>query len=416
MSFNLKTIPLAHQNKTVEFALRHKFIGDFSQMGTGKSLSALATICRIKKRALIVCPPYLVNNWLHEIHKHTDLVASPHFVKPNPADEVTVISYTQLDKCAELFKAAEVIVADEGHYLKNLHAKRTTKFHSLMLEHLPEYFLYLTGTPIQNRIPEIYSMLMLFSMGPNKPHVIDRYPSLYTFCCRFTNVKSTGFGEKFEGMKNVPELRQYINPFCISHKSDEVLNLPELRESSVVVSYQDNPKLKEEFEKYLVDGISAGSTFKRDSAVATAPFTAQLAIEAVESGEGPVVVFSDHTKPLEIMALELSNLRVAKIDGNVPVNNRQALVDRLNRGQIDVLLCTTGSASSGLNMTGSSLILLNDPPWRPGDLAQLMKRIHRLGQTKPCRVVHVFGSKVSEYIYQALTGKQKVINKVLEGV
>lgn len=397
----------------MNFAVSKRYIGDFSEMGSGKSLSALATIVTIGKKAMVTCPPHLVNNWLNEISKHTNLVGSPHFLRPKPDVDVYVVPYTQLAKCEELFKIVFTIVADEAHYLKNLDAKRTMIFHHFFATYPPEYFLYLTGTPIKNRIPEIYSMLILFGIGPNSPKILDHYKSFYTFCCRFTNVKQTNYGNKYEGMKNVEELRKFINPFVIRHGA-EVLNLPELSESTVVVSYGDNPQLEVAFSRFTESGIGADVTAKRDSAVATAPFTAQLVLEALDSGNGPVVVFSDHKKPLEIMGLELSKVRVATINGDTNMGRREEYVAALNKGQLDVLLCTVGAASSGLNMTGSSLIILNDPPWVSGDLQQLIKRIHRLGQTKPCRIVKVLGSKTVDKIYKALAGKERVINKVIK--
>lgn len=413
MSFSLKTELLPHQQETVNFAVSKRYIGDFSEMGSGKSLSALALIVRVGKKAMVVCPPHLVNNWLNEIEKHTNLKGSPHFLRPSDDVDVYVTPYTQLTKCEAIFKIVFTVVADEAHYLKNLDAKRTMTFHHFFSPHPPEYFMYLTGTPIKNRIPEIYSMLILFGLGPNSPKILEHYRSFYTFCCRFTNVKQTNYGNKYEGMKNVEELRKFINPFVIRHGA-EVLNLPELSETSIVVSYAENDKLDQAFQRFTDSGIGADITVKRDSAVATAPFTSQLVLEALDSGNGPVVVFSDHKKPLEIMGLELSGKRVATINGDTNMAKRQDYVDSLNRGQLDVLLCTIGAASSGLNMTGSCLIILNDPPWVSGDLQQLIKRIHRIGQTRPCRIVKVLGSKTVDKIYKALAGKERVINKVIK--
>ena len=413
VSSKLKTKLLPHQEEAVVFHIKKKFTGNFSEMGTGKTLVSLAVSAHLGKRTLVVCPPYLVENWLHELKKHTTLKHSAHFKTVCQTDEVTVIPYTQLDKCEELFKVSQVIICDEAHYLKNLDAKRTQRFHYLFYKYTPEYFLYLTGTPIKNRIPEIYSMLVLFSKGPNNPKILDYYKSYYVFCCRFTNVKQTQFGTKFEGMKNVEELRQFVNPFIIRHPSS-LLNLPELHESNVIVSYSNNPDLEMAFSRFQDKGIGAEITVKRDSAVAKAKFTSNYVSNAIDSNQGPVVVFSDHKKPIEIMGLELSKLRTAMIDGDTNVQKRQEYVDRLNNGQLDVLLCTVGAASSGFNMTGASLMVFNDIPWTPGDLDQAKKRIHRMGQDKPCRIVFVVGSQVDERIIKAVNGKNKVINKVIK--
>jgi SNF2 family DNA or RNA helicase len=414
----LKTVPLPHQLETVGTVLSTKYIGDFSEMGTGKSLSFLAAFCEILEKdpfavALVVCPPYLVNNWLAEVAKHTTLKASPHFKEPALDAHIHIIPYTQLAKVEKIFRMATIIGTDEGHYLKNLGAKRTMLFHNFFNKYPPEYFVYMTGTPIKNRVPEVYSFLMLLAEGPNLPKITDSYKSYYTFCCRFTIVRETTFGTKFEGMKNVEELKKYILPFTVKH-SASVLNLPELRETDVVVSYADDPALDAAFQRFTDKGVGAEISVKRDSAVATAPFTAEYVKEAVESGNGPVVVFSDHVKPLDLMAVELSKVRTGVIHGGVPAGDRQALVDRLNRGQLDVLLCSIGAASAGYNMVGAALLVLNDPPWTPGDYDQLRKRIHRLGQLKACRIIRVVGSKTVEKIYKSLEGKNKVIAAVIQ--
>lgn len=413
MTSSLKTQLLPHQTRTVEFALKTKFYGDFSVMGSGKSLSAIATICALKKKALIVAPPYLVNNWIREIEKHSTLKASPHYVRWDESADITVVAYTKTDKAEDVFKNVQIIIVDEGQYLKNLEAKRTQNFHNLFYKYTPEYFGYLSGTPIKNRIPEIYSMLLLFSKGPNKPKIIDHYKSLYTFCCRFTNLKQTPYGTSFEGMKNVEELRRFINPFSIRH-GEEVLDLPILAESSVVVSYTSNPDLQRDWERYCEEGISIGVQSKNQAAIAKATFTAHIVAEAVNDGLGPVVVFSDHVKPVEMMELELSRYRVRKITGEVSSDKRQDAVDLLNNGQLDVLICTIGSASTGFNLTASSLLIFNDPSWVSTDMEQAKKRIHRIGAKKPCRIINVIGSKTDEHIYQMLAKKDKVINKVIK--
>lgn len=414
----LKTNPLPHQLETAGLVLSKHFIGDFSEMGTGKSLSFLVAFCQILEAnpfavALVVCPPYLVNNWLAEVAKHTTLKASPHFKEPDLDAHIHIVPYTQLSKCEKFFRMATLIGTDEGHYLKNMDAKRTQFFHNFFSKFTPEYFIYMTGTPIKNRIPEVYSFLRLLGEGPNLPKITDHYKSYYVFCCRFTNVKETPYGTKFEGMKNVDELKKFITPFVIRHPAS-ILNLPELSETEVVVSYGESPELEAAFERFKDKGIGAEITVKRDSAVATAPFTAEYVKEVVEAGQGPVVVFSDHPKALEIIGLELSKLRTGTIAGHVDSNDRQPLVDRLNRGQLDVLLCSIGAASAGYNMTGSNLLVLNDPPWVPGDYDQLRKRIHRMGQTKVCRIVKIVGSKTVERIYRSMDRKTKVISAVVE--
>jgi SNF2 family DNA or RNA helicase len=409
----LKSKLLPHQEQTVSLLLSKKCIGDFSTMGTGKSLSALASIIATKEKAVIVCPPFLVENWLNEIKKHTTLKGSPHFLKYSNDSDIFIVPYTQLDKSEDIFKNVKFIVADESQYLKNLEAKRTQRFHQLFYKYAPRYFMSLSGTPIKNRIPEVYSMLLLWDKFGVKPAITDKYKSFYTFCCRFTNVVQGKYGMSYGGMKNVEELRTYIKPNSIKHEAS-VLDLPELNESSVVVSYKDSPELHKAFSEFAGSRFSAEITVKVESASSKAVFTANYVSEAVDAGEGPIVVFSDHRKPIEIMELELSKLRVRSITGETPMDKRAYFVDMFNNGQLDVLLCTYGAASTGINLTASNLMVLNDLPWEVASLEQAKKRSHRIGQKRPCRIIHVIGSSVDDLILKTLNAKMKVISEVMK--
>lgn len=410
-SLVLKTKLLPHQEKTLSLLLSKKCIGDWSTMGTGKSLSAIASICSVGKKAMVVCPPFLVENWINEVTKHSNLTVSPHFLKWNGAD-VTIVPYSQLEKAEDIFKNCTFYVSDESQYLKNLNAKRTQKFHSLFYKYVPEYFMLLSGTPIKNRIPEMYSFLLLWDKWGVKPPITEKYKSFYTFCCRFTNVVQGKYGMSYGGMKNVEELRTYIKGHSIKHEAS-VLDLPELNESSVIVSYKDSPSLQKAFSEFTVSRFSAEITIKVESAASKAVFTSNYVSEAVDAGEGPIVVFSDHRKPIEIMELELSKLRVRSITGEVSMDRRNEYVNMFNKGQLDVLLCTFGSASIGINLTASNLMVINDLPWTVSDLEQAKKRSHRIGQKRPCRIVHVIGSSVDDLILKTLEAKMKVISEVM---
>jgi SNF2 family DNA or RNA helicase len=409
----LKSKLLPHQEQTVSLLLSKKCIGDFSTMGTGKSLSALAAIIQTKEKAVIVCPPFLVENWLNEIKKHTTLRGSPHFLKYSSDSDIFVVPYTQLDKSEDIFLNVKFIVTDESQYLKNLEAKRTQRFHYLFYKYKPNYFMALSGTPIKNRIPEVYSMLLLWDKFGVKPAITEKYKSFYTFCCRFTNVVQGKYGMSYGGMKNVEELRTYIKPNSIKHEAS-VLDLPELSESNVVVSYKDSPELHKAFVEFTGSKFTAEITVKVQSAVTKAIFTSNYVSEAIDSGEGPIVVFSDHRKPIEVMELELSKLRVRSITGETPMPKRSEFVDMFNNKQLDVLLCTFGSASTGINLTASNLMLINDLPWEVASLEQAKKRSHRLGQKKNCRIVHVIGSSVDDLILKTLNAKMKVISEVMK--
>ena len=411
--FEVITKPLDHQVQGSLFITRQKFAGLFMTMGTGKTLTALIGVCELKKKALVVCPPFLVQNWIREIRIHTKLTVGYNFQKFEEGYDIYIIPYTRLDKASEWFEKVDIVIADEMHYLKNLDAKRTQKFHVLMSDHTPEFFWGLTGTPLKNRIGEIYSFLLLLSKSPmTKTKITDRYKSFYLFANRFMNVKQQRIGgrmiTKFDGAKNIEELRTYVNPYCFA-KSINPADLPELQETSVTVNYDKDPELLKAFMDYC-NGVGAVDiAMKCKSASAKAQYTAEYVKEIVDSEAGPVVVFSDHREPLNIMELHLAGYRVRQINGDVSMGKRDEYVQMLQKGQLDFLLCTIGAASVGYNMTAASTVVFNDISWVPGDNAQAIKRIHRIGSTKTCRVVYIVGSDADTYIIKTNKNKNKII-------
>ena len=413
MLSSVKTKLLPHQVQTVKFGLEKKYFFDLSVPGTGKSLSALALIASVGKKAVVICPAHLVNNWINEISKHTTLKASPHFLKFNPENDVFVIPYTKLSKAEETIKNVDMVFADECHFLKSLDSQRTQHAHYLLNKYPPEYLILMTGTVLKNRVTEIYSPLLLLGLGKNvEPKIVNTYKSFYTFACRFTNLRQTPYGAQFSGSKNVEELRKYLLPFAIKHKED-VLSLPELSESNVVVNYNDDPDLMRAFEEFQDKSVGSNIVAKTRSAEAKAPFTANYVMSLIDQDCGPIVVFSDHRKSISLMELEFSKKRVRSITGETSMDKRTDYVNMLNNGQLDVLICSIGSSSSGITLTGASTLVFNDVPFVPGDLDQAKKRIHRLSQTKPCRIVYIVGSTVDERIIKMLNDKTRTINKVL---
>jgi len=416
MAFTIKeeTRALAHQLEFVDRLMERKVLGCFDEMGVGKTLSIILAVCKTcveGDKALIIMPPFLANNWHTEIEKFSNMVVGV---------DVDLVPYTMLGKRVSSFEGYKFIAADEAHYLKNLDAQRTQKFHGYMIEHTPPYFVYATGTPIMNRIPEIYSMLLMFSYFEHvSPRISVLYNSYYKFCMRFCNVSEKKFGGRsvmqFTGMKHLEELKEYLKPWTIRRKASEVLELPDMDNQMITANYKDDPDLAMAWSQFTGDDGGKDIVAKKNSAIAKAHFTAEYVHSALESGNGPVVVFSDHRDPVSNIHRELSEKwRVASIMGGDSMAARTSLVDKFQKGELDVIVATVGSASVGITLTRSNLIVFNDIPWVPASLDQARKRIHRISQDRSSRCVYIVGSKIDSQIIQTIKAKMKVINQVLE--
>lgn len=411
MAFKLRatTHLLPHQEIGVAFILEKKCSGLFDRPGVGKSLQIIAAICSVGKKALIVCPPFLANMWHTEITKFSELEVGK---------DVDIVPYTMLGKRVSSFEEYGLVAADEAHYLKNLDAQRTRKFHGYMGEHLPAYFIWATGTPIKNRIPEIYSFLLLLARYKHvSPNILVRYKSYYSFCMRFCNVSEKRFGGRsvmqFSGMKNTEELKEYLKPWTIRR---DVEDLPEMENQTVIANYKEDTELAKAFAAFTSGDLGIDMAVKRQSAVAKAHFTAEYANLQLEAEMGPLVIFSDHRDPVSIITRELSaKWRVASIMGGDSMKVRDDLVKQFQNGQLDALVITIGSGSTGITLTKSNLVIFNDVPFVVADLEQARKRIHRISQDRDCRCIYIAGSKADESIIRALRSKMRVIKEVVDG-
>ena len=397
-----------HQKRYVEVQLQKKCLGNFDRPGTGKTLEILAAICEVGKKALVIVPPHLANNWHGEVEKFTQLTIH---------EDIVICPYTMLHKRYKSLAEFGFVALDEAHYIKNLQAQRTQLVHSMLYDNTPEYFAYATGTPIMNRIPEIYSFLVTMAYHKHvTPNIVDKYPTHYQFCQRFCNVTEARFGGRsvmqYSGMKNVEELKEYIKPWTISRNYSETEGM---ETQMVRANYKEDSELEKAWQAFT-EGAELSPTAKRGSAVAKAHFTAEYVKTELEGNNSPLVVFSDHPDAVHLIEREVSEVaRVASIVGGMAMSKRTEIVDKFQRGQLDVIVLTTGSSATGITLTKASTVIFNDVPWQPEELHQARKRIDRIGQTKQTRAVYIVGSKIDERIIKSLMAKKKVINTIEEG-
>jgi hypothetical protein len=407
-------VALPHQTEFLErFRSCRGVIGCFDEPGLGKSLEIMMAIeqsLNEGEKALIVMPPHLLENWKQELNDFTYFKVGK---------DVDLVPYTMLGKKISSFAGYKLVADDEGHYLKNLGAQRTMKFMDFLERDRPDFFIHATGTPIGNRIPEIYPFLLMLSGFEHVSPKIDvKYPTYYQFCERFCHVKNVSYGSgiKYHGMKNVDELKEYLKPWTIRRKTDEVLTLPEMENQRVVVSYKEDPALAKAWEEYASNGEFGGVDIKakKEAAIAKAPFTAKWVADELEQEAGPIVIFSDHREPAKMIHEALRKEYMGGlIIGGQDMGDRDALKVAFQNGELDYIVLTS-AGFTGITLTESNLIVGNDLPWKPDDLDQVRRRIRRISQKRKQRCVYMVGSRADDQITQMLVAKLKVINAVVE--
>jgi len=416
---------MTHQVQAISFMLRHNYAICGDEQGLGKTLEAIAVQQADNLDCLVICPATLKLNWLEEYQKFTD---ETDIVVGHKKAKINITNYEQLSKCEELFKTAAIVIFDEAHYMIHMDSQRTGHAHRMISKYLPQRCLLLSGTPIKNRVTDFYSLLVLMSYTPVKNNgrdIRDKYKTQEQFNKYFAQVtkfkvkvksRHGSFMKeitKYGRIKNENELKIYMRFKLIRRLAKNVLTLPPLIYKDINVSYKKDTALEKEYEKF-VEGKSFDVSTKCKAAVSMASFTADYIRDIVKAGEGPVIVFSDHIQPLDIIQTKLrSKFKVARIDGRTKIEDRNQNKKDFQAGLLDIILCSVGAASTGITLTASRNMVLNDIPWDAASMSQLVKRFHRIGQNRSCVVHRMSGSSIGKKIIKDLSLKMEDINKIL---
>jgi SNF2 family DNA or RNA helicase len=429
--YGLNVEPFEFQLEAIDYALKHKYSINAYDMGLGKSLIAIAVANNLRAKTLIVCPAFLKYGWQAEINKFCDTPKStsvfkfPQQILGHPAelDDFIIINYEQLLYAEELFKWADFVVVDEAHCLKSLKAQRTILFDTYLYNEEPANLLLLTGTPIQNRVEELYSLLSFMAYDPSESNgkkISDLCDNFYEFCDTFSHKRRVYIKGrtviKWEGLKNEALLKSFLEDKFIRKLQQDVHTLPEMFEKEVIIKHTDDKKLASAWDSFNLNNSKTDSSSKRKSAEAKAGFTAKY-VKALLVEESSCVVFSDHREPVKAIYEALNKLKkntCAMIMGDTPMHKRHEYVKDFQAGKINVIIATIGAASVGLTLTKAQHIVFNDISWVSGDNAQARKRIHRIGQDKECFIHYIMGSNQDRYITNLLRKKMRVINRVVE--
>lgn len=394
---------LEHQAEHFHPLLLARYAIIAHDMGLGKSILSLALACHVGQPTLIVCPAYLRKKWHDEdVGEFTE------------NGNFKIVSYGDLVKNADTIGKYNFIIADEAHYLKNMQSNRTKAFHSYIIKNAPEHLYLLSGTPIKNRVPEIFSLLQLCYYGGKYPQFSNFYRLYYKFCSTFCNQhRFTVRGREvtqYVGLKNVELLKKVIKPIYFRRKLGEGALPPQTRIPITIKAKSDyDNKLMKAFEKFDVDpDDSSYMTLKAANALAKTPATVELAKNIIEEGNR-VVIFTDHVAACEEIA---SFLNVTAITGAMKPELRSVYVDRFKKDLNKALVATIGSLSTGQNLQCANYMIFNDFSYVPSDLEQAEKRIHRIGQDKPCMYYYIFTSPIDKKIYSAVRSKMKTIKEV----
>ena len=392
--------PKPFQEEGIKYLMDNPYciLGD--EMGLGKTFQFISLVLLLQKKAIVVCPAYLVANWREEILKVC--------VGEDQLDLFRITSYSSFSKIYDIYDEENhprIICFDEAHFLKTPKAKRTEAYMRFISAARLDRVVLMSGTPIKNRVSEWYILFKIIYSKRGNSKFLDRFPTPWDFNTYFCFAKKgkllyggrTRTYTKFSGVKNREELKALASNCMLRRKSKDVLQLKTPTHMHITAN------VKNVQDEVLIKAFESGvnSTGKRLSARAKADFT----LKYLENICEPFIIFSCHPSVCEVIKKRTE--RVAIVTGKTPVEHRSEIVRQFQGGLFDGIVATIGSMSTGFTLTRAEHIIFNDMSYVVGDNAQAVARAHRIGQEKALRVHYINGSKVDGRINRALESKEK---------
>jgi SNF2 family DNA or RNA helicase len=401
------------------------------EMGLGKTLQALGFMSQAAGPKLVVCPASLTLNWQREAERFTpDLrpeilsevapAAMPTFLNES---RLFITSYGLLRRDIDLLRQIRfgAVILDEAQHIKNPDSQSAKSAFQLQADAK----VALTGTPIENGVRDIWS-IMNFLM----PGYLGRRED---------------FRERFEipmqGRSNSPEqarLVRRLSPFILRRTKAQVAT--ELPEKIEQVSFVElTAKQKSAYFALLSAARQTLSESRKPGARGggkMAVFTALLRLRQVccdlrltseentaadsakmelleellqdAIGDGHrVLVFSQFASMLGLIQQTLKEDAIdhCYLDGST--RNRQAEVDRFQTGEVPVFLISLKAGGVGLNLTAADTVIHYDPWWNPAVEAQATDRAHRIGQKRTVQVYKLITRGTVEERILSLQAKKR---------
>lgn len=444
----LKTTLYPYQKEGILFAAKAGRCLIADEMGLGKTPQALGVAELFKKEfgvgsVLIVCPTSLKYQWKSEIERFTGHSArviegnARERQKQYDAEEFyKIISYhiVGADLAAINKMEPDVVILDEAQRIKNWNtqtAQQVKKIES-------KYAVVLTGTPIENKLEELYSIVQfidVFKLGP-------LHQFLETHQIRDAAGKVVGYKElnhiktllvdivirrtKKEVMAELPG-RTDKHLFVPLTKPQADLHADFLdRVARLVNKWKRFGFLDEKDRLRLLKALNcmrmvADSTYILDQETRHDTKITELMsiLDNLFSTDGDkAVVFSQWERMTRLAKAELENRKMgfAYLHGGVPSRDRKALLDNFHQDPSCRVFLSTDAGGVGLNLQCASLIVNLDIPWNPAVLEQRIGRIHRHGQKRNVNVINLISrNSIEERLLEVLKFKSSLFAGALDG-
>jgi SNF2 family DNA or RNA helicase len=419
------------------------------EMGLGKTIQAIAAAEIMAKqfgveRVLIVCPTSLKHQWEREIsrfaerttqvigglrHRRQQGYAASSFYK--------ITNYDTIHADLDLIDgwSPDLVILDEAQRIKNWNTRAARSVKRIA----SPYAIVLTGTPLENRLEELASIVQF----------VDRHRLGPTFRFLADHQIHDEESGRVIGYKDLDSIGKTLEPILLRRRKKQVLDqLPERLDKHLFAPmtpqqmelHEENRELvakivaKWRHARFLSEAdktrlmiflqnmrMSCDSTFLLDHETdfgVKADELATLLDEILEQPDTKVVIFSQWLRMHEVLLRRFAQRKWGHVmfHGGVPGPKRKNLVDQFREDDRCRAFLATDAGGVGLNLQHASVVVNIDLPWNPAVLEQRIGRVHRLGQRNPVRVVNfVSQGTIEEGMLSILKFKKSLFAGALDG-
>lgn len=427
-------------------------LGD--EMGLGKtcqtiSLLAYARGClKMNGPFLVLCPLSVLENWRQELERFCPSLSVLCYtgdkerraelqeeLKNGKNFHILLTTYEMCLKDARFLKSWKwkILVVDEAHRLKN----QESLLHQTLKEFTVGFHVLLTGTPIQNNLQEVYSLLTFIQPSLFLPESVEDFVSAYA------DIQAEP--------ALADELHRVLQPFLLRRVKAEVA--AELPKKTELLVFHGLSALQKRYYKailmrdldafrtdqstktrllnilmqlrkcvdhpYLFDGVEPEPFEMGEHLVEASGKLSLLDTMLVYLQEGGhrVLLFSQMTRMLDILQdyLEYRGYSYERLDGSVRGEERNLAIKNFSTKDVFIFLLSTKAGGVGMNLTAADTVIFVDSDFNPQNDLQAAARAHRIGQTRPVKVIRLLGrDTVEEIIYSRAVSKLRLTDTVIE--
>lgn len=416
-------------------------------MGLGKTLQAIALLLAAKEEgelgtSLVVCPASLVYNWLEEFNRYAPEIKAQVIVGTQKERALKIAEVDKYDVLITSYDLLKRDIAeydgmtfnyqfiDEAQFIKTHTTAAAKSVKTLRAVHK----FALTGTPIENRLSELWSIFDYLMPG-----------FLYEYEAFRRDLETPIVKSGDEAVAN--RLKQMVGPFILRRLKQEVLKeLPDkIEEVRMVRMDEKQQKLydgqvvrtlnfveSQSSENLAKSKIQVLAEITRLRQICCDPSLLfenykersakrELCLETVKTaieGEHKVLIFSQFTSVLELLKqdLDAEGIKYYVLTGQTSKEKRLELVRRFNSDDVPVFLISLKAGGTGLNLVGADVVIHYDPWWNIAAQNQATDRAHRIGQKNVVSVYKLIAKgSIEEKILRLQEDKSNLAEEILNG-